>query len=72
MSCHRDKLPKDVNDEASTEKDTKVAGKDAQDADGDVKMEEDKLDEKEMLRFRCVRCKQEAHYAHCELKLPRA
>lgn len=62
MVCHQDKMLKNVEENAVEDK---TRDKDAKDADGDVEMKEDKEEDvEEMLRFRCLRCKQEAHYEH--------
>lgn len=66
MVCHQDKVPKEVEEDTTKEKVTEAENKEAEGVDGDVKMKEGEDEEEEMLRFRCVRCKQEAHYQHCE------
>jgi hypothetical protein len=52
LVCHNDKLPKETQDKIE------AAGED-HDMDAD--------DRRGHLRFRCFRCKQEAHYEHCKL-----
>lgn len=65
LVCHQDKLPGGVQEEeGSANEGTGDKNRDAKDVDGDVEMKEDREEEDEMLRFRCVRCKQEAHYQH--------
>lgn len=82
MVCHHDKIPKEVeenSEDPTKDKVTENKSKNAEEGDGDVEMKEVKIDEKneeeqedqeeeeeEILRFRCVRCKQEAHYEHRE------
>jgi hypothetical protein len=83
MVCHQDKLVEDTNEEVKTngdistvvdpKKDTNGEGKagpgGSQTAEDDMEEEEKIEDEDGPLRFRCFRCKQEAHYEHCKLQL---
>jgi hypothetical protein len=83
MVCHQNKLPEEVKEEvkpngdissiADPKKDTKddeARPGGSQTAKDDME-EEEKIEEEDdgPLRFRCFRCKQEAHYEHCKLQL---
>jgi hypothetical protein len=85
MVCHQNKLPGDpkgkeikTNGDISSitdpTKDINAEGEaglnGSQTAKEDME-EEEKLEEEDdgPLRFRCFRCKQEAHYEHCKLQL---
>jgi hypothetical protein len=85
MVCHQNKLPEDpkeeevkTNGDISSVADPKKningegeAGPNGSQTAKDDMEEEEKIEEEDggPLRFRCFRCKQEAHYEHCKLQL---
>jgi hypothetical protein len=82
MVCHQNKLPGDIKREVKTDGDTLSVVDPKKDTNGEEKagpdgsqkakdeMEEEEIEEEDdgPLRFRCFRCKQEAHYEHCKLE----
>ena len=85
MVCHQDKLVEDTKEEVKTNGDISTIVDPKKDANGEgeagsggsQKAKDDMEEEEEIeeqddgpLRFRCFRCKQEAHYEHCKLIRP--
>jgi hypothetical protein len=85
MVCHQNKVPGDpkekkvktngdISSTVNPKKDVNGEGETGPSGPQTVKddiEEEEKLEEEDdgPLRFRCFRCKQEAHYEHCKLQL---
>jgi hypothetical protein len=82
MVCHQNKLLEEVKEELKAKGDKSSvtdpkkdtigegeAGPNGSQTAKDETEEEEKIEERDdgPLRFRCFRCKQEAHYEHCKL-----